>query len=255
MKNSLKEKYHLVWSDVFDYDGQPNPEKWICSVGNHQWANNELQAYTDNPQNVSVKDGRLTISAFKQKDGDRGYTSSRITTSGKQSWQYGYFEVRAKLPRGKGSWPAIWMLPDSIKNGTPWPECGEIDIVEHVGRKENVLLFSLHSQRHNHTRKDTAQYTTFLDYQNVCDEYHTYAIEWTSEYIEFYVDDTSVCKYSKTDDKEDQTEQSWPFDQPFYLILNIAVGGGLGGPVNNSSLPYIMDVEYVKVYQKKTGKF
>jgi beta-glucanase (GH16 family) len=246
----FKKGYHLVWGDEFDYEGKPDPDKWTYETGNHQWANRELQAYTDRPDNVCVKDGKLIIKALKEKDGERDYTSTRLITYGKQSWQYGIFEFRVKLPKGKGSWPAVWMLSDSIKNGTGWPECGEIDIIEHTGKHENQLLFSLHSERHNHTRKDTKQYTEVFPQEGVCEEFHDYSMEWTPDYIEFYVDQKSVCRYNKTDDEEDQSEVSWPFDRPFYLIFNIAVGGTLGGEVDETALPFVMEVEHVRVYQK-----
>jgi beta-glucanase (GH16 family) len=248
--DNLKQGYQLVWSDEFDYEGVPDPAKWNYDLGNHQWANRELQAYTNRPGNVYVKDGKLVIKAQKEKDGEREYTSTRLITYGKQSWQYGLFEFRVKLPKGKGSWPAVWMLSDSIKTGTPWPACGEIDIIEHTGAHENQLFFSLHSEGHNHRRKDAKQYTEFYDFVGVCEEYHDYSMEWTSEYVEFYVDGKSTCRYNKSDDQEDQSEVSWPFDQPFYLIFNIAVGGALGGDVDEASLPYQMEVDYVRVYQK-----
>jgi beta-glucanase (GH16 family) len=247
---NIKQGYHLVWEDNFNYEGTPDPNKWNYDLGNHQWANREFQAYTNRPSNVYVKDGKLTIKAIKEQDGEREYTSTRLVTYGKQSWQYGLFEFRVKLPKGKGSWPAVWMLSDAIKTGTPWPRSGEIDIIEHAGKKENELFFSLHSERHNHTRKDTKQYTVFKDFDGVCEEFHDYMMEWTPEFIEFYVDGESACRFNKNDDTEDQTESSWPFDQPFYLIFNIAVGGNLGGPVDESALPFIMEVEHVRVYQK-----
>jgi beta-glucanase (GH16 family) len=246
----LKKNYQLVWSDEFDYEGEPDSKKWNYDIGNHQWANRELQAYTNRPSNVYVKNGKLKITALKEKDGEREYTSTRLVTHGKKSFLYGLFEFRVKLPKGKGSWPAVWMLSDAIKNGTSWPKCGEIDIVEHTGSHENRLLFSLHSERHNHTRKDTKQYTEVYNADGVCDDFHDYHMEWTPDYIEYYVDGFSVCRFNKSDDSEDQTESSWPFDQPFYLILNIAVGGSLGGEVDERTLPYVMDVEHVRVYQR-----
>jgi beta-glucanase (GH16 family) len=246
----MKQGYHLVWSDEFDYEGAPDPKKWNYDLGNHQWANRELQAYTNRPDNVSVRDGKLIIKAIKEKDGEREYTSTRLITYGKQSWQYGLFEFCVKLPKGKGSWPAVWMLGDSIKTGTSWPYCGEIDIIEHTGQMENQLFFSLHSEKHNHTRKDTKKYTVFQNFPEVTEGFHNYVMEWTPEYIEFYVDGKSACCFNKSDDTQDQTEAAWPFDQPFYLIFNIAVGGSLGGEVDETTLPFIMEVEHVRVYQK-----
>lgn len=249
MENLIRD-YNLIWSDEFEYEGAPDETKWSYDVGNHRWANGELQAYTNRSSNVYVKDGKLIIKALKEKDGEREYTSTRLITYGKQSFTYGLFEFRVKLPKGKGSWPAIWMLSDAIKEGMPWPKCGEIDIIEHIGRRRDNLFFSLHSEKHNHTRKDTKQYTTFYDHNGVCDEFHDYVMEWTPEYFEFYVDGKSVCRYNKSDDNDDSFER-WPFDQPYYLIMNVAVGGGLGGDVYEEELPFVMEVEHVRVYQKK----
>jgi len=245
----VPEGYKLVWEENFAYEGALKEEDWTVAVG-ERWANNEQQAYTDRLSNVCVKDGMLHLVSLKETQGIREYTSGRVSTVGKHSWQYGYFEICARLPKGRGSWPAIWMLPDSIGNGRHWPECGEIDIMEHVGRMEDKIWFSLHSERHNHTRKDTKQYTVIKDYEKVCSEFHTYGMEWTEEYIEFYVDGEKACVFRKSDDTEDQSESAWPFDQPFYLILNIAVGGGLGGEIDENALPYHMEVEYVKIYQR-----
>ena len=276
-------EYNLVWNDEFDYEGKLDSKKWNYETGNFQWPNRELQAYTDRLDNVFVKDGHLTIRSLKQKDGDREYTSGKVNTLNKGMWTYGYFEFRAKVPRGVGSWPAIWMmpyikphkLPDGIPtrpDGRPdffnmskeqrailppipendhWPNCGEIDILEHIGRLKKHLLFSLHSKNHNHTRKDGIQYTTNVTFDvDFSDDFHVYAMEWTKDYIEYFVDGKSYCRYNKTDDT-DQSPDSWPFDKPFYLILNTAVGGGLGGPVDDSNIPFEFIIDYVRVYQKK----
>lgn len=159
-------------------------------------------------------------------------------------------KARFALSKGKGSWPAVWMMPDSSRNGNPWPRCGEIDIIEHTGNNMNQLFFSLHSELHNHTRKDTKQNTKIVYKEGVCQGFHDYHMEWTPDYIEYFVDGVSVCRFNKSDNKEDQTEASWPYDQPFYLILNIAVGGTFGGEVDDTSFPYVMEVEHVRVYQK-----
>lgn len=243
--------YELVWSDEFAYNGAPDPAKWNYDLGNHQWANRELQAYTDRPGNVIVRDGRLIIQALKEQDGERQYTSTRLTTFGRQSWQYGYFEIRAKLPKGKGSWPALWFLPDDIRQGVRWPLCGEIDMLEHTDMHPGDLVYSLHSQKHNHTLKEGVQYSTTVHRDGICEDFHVFGLEWTSEYVEYFLDGECVCRYAKADDEEDQTETAWPYDKPYYLILNIAVGGMMGGPVKDEDLPFVMEVDYVRVYQKK----
>ncbi|MCL2016576.1 MAG: glycoside hydrolase family 16 protein [Defluviitaleaceae bacterium] len=231
----------LIFSDEFDYDGAPNPEKWRCEVGNHQWANNELQAYSDRPSNVYVKDGKLVIVAQKEKDGDREYTSARLNT--KESFTYGTFKISAKLPNGVGSWPAIWMLGKSIREGTRWPLCGEIDIMEHVGRDEDNLLFSLHSEKRNHAIG--TERTIVARSKDLCKDFHEYCVKWTPTFIEFFVDDVSMARFDKDDDN---SVENWPFDAPHFMILNIAVGGGLGGPVNDEHLPYVMEIDYVRIY-------
>lgn len=274
--------YRLVWEDNFNYEGSLNPSKWNMETGNHQWPNRELQAYTNRLTNVCVKDNKLVIRALKERDGEREYTSAKINTRGKAAWKYGYFEFKAKIAKGIGSWPAIWMMPDTklpkmpdwvpktpngqidfakmtdeekaalppIPSEMRWPNCGEIDIMEHVGRLENNLLFSIHCKNHNHANKKTIPYTTKFEFkENLWEDFHIYAMEWTEDYIEYFVDGNSYCKYSKADD-ENQGHDSWPFDKPFYLIINIAVGGGLGGPVHDADLPFEMLVDYVKVYQK-----
>uniref|UniRef100_UPI004055D7A2 glycoside hydrolase family 16 protein n=1 Tax=Acetatifactor sp. TaxID=1872090 RepID=UPI004055D7A2 len=256
--------YQLVWEDTFDYEGCPDPAKWNFEVGNHQWPNRELQAYTDRPTNVFVKDGKLVIRAIKEQDGEREYTSAKMNTFGRQSWTYGYFEFKVKIPSGVGSWPAIWMMPEHIRlpreeqekmgiapENMGWPNCGEIDIMEHIGRRQNYLLFSLHCKNHNHANPDTIQYTTGKQFnEDLSEDYHVYGMEWTEDYIEYFVDGESCCRYNKSDDPN-QSHDSWPFCKPFYLILNIAVGGGLGGPVTDEDLPFEMFVDYVRVYQKK----
>lgn len=227
----------MVWWDDFDYEGAPNPAKWNYDLGNHQWPNQELQAYTDRPGNVAVHDGRLVIRALKEQDGERGYTSARLTTFGRQTWKYGYFEIRAKLPRGGGSWPALWFLAEDIRRGVKWPLCGEIDMLEHSGQHEGELFYSLHSQKHNHTLKNAVQYTTTIQREKICDDFHIFGMEWTPEHVEYFLDGKSVCIYGKGDDREDQTEAAWPFDKPYYLILNIAVGGA-GRPGGGGSTAF-----------------
>lgn len=245
-----RKEYELVWEDDFTYEGAPDGTKWNYDLGNHQWANQELQAYTDRPGNVSVRGGKLVIRALKEQDGERQYTSTRLTTFGRQSWQYGYFEIRAKLPAGGGSWPALWFLPDDIHQGVRWPLCGEIDMLEHSGQHPGDVFYSLHSQKHNHSLRDGVQYTTTIHREDICEDFHIYGMEWTPEHVEYFLDGESVCLYRKADDAEDQTEKAWPYDKPYYLILNIAVGG-LGGPVAEEALPFVMEVDYVRVYQKK----
>ncbi len=236
--------YKLIWSDEFDYEGVPNPNKWSYDIGGYGFGNNERQYYTNNIKNAEVKDGKLFITALKEKYEDNNYTSAKLITYGKATWKYGRIEVSAKLPKGKGSWPAIWMLSDDSKEGVKWPLCGEIDIMEHIGHNEDMIHFSLHSKLQNHIIN--TQRTYFQKFDNVCSKFYEYAIEWDEDHIEFFVDNVSMACF-----KKDSNEiESWPFDKNYYLILNIAVGGNWGGAIDESSLPYVMEVDYVRVYQK-----
>lgn len=237
--------YKLVWSDEFDYEGKPNPEKWGYECGGHGWGNNESQYYSDRIENAYVKDGQLHIQALKEEYEKNSYTSARLSTYGIASWQYGKIVVRAKLPKGKGTWPAIWMLSNGIREGVGWPLCGEIDIMEHVGKDQDMIHFSLHSKNHNH--KINTQLTKFLPIDRVSESFHDYAIEWTEDKIEFLVDDVPHACFNKG---TKETVEDWPFDQPFYLILNVAVGGFWGGKIDDQMLPQEMRIEFVRVYQK-----
>ena len=240
----------LIFSDEFDYEGKPDPTKWVHDTGGN-WHNNEIQYYTDALENSFVKDGKLHIVSKKEKMGNRDYTSARLTTYGKFSFTHGKVEVSAKLPHGKGSWPAIWMLPDSIQEGTDWPLCGEIDIMEHVGKDENMVHVSLHSENYNHIHH--TQETYFEHVEDVCGSFHKYTCEWDEKSISFSYDDRVVARFFR-DHKMDGTPkeqgvEAWPFNQDFHLILNTAVGGFWGGDVDESQLPYVFEIEYVRVYQ------
>jgi len=240
-------KYRLLFEDNFEIDGRPNPDIWVNEVGGHGFGNNELQFYTDSEKNAYVKNGMLHMVAMKEECENRNYTSSKLITYKKHSIKYGKIEIEAKLPKGVGTWPAFWMLPDSIKEGTPWPLCGEIDIMEHVGKNQDMIHFSLHTEKYNFLKD--AQFTKFLRVEEVSDSFYTYGMEWTEDYISFSIDGMQLAKFRKGD-REDVSETGWPFDQPFYLILNLAVGGNWGGPVDDESLPWVMNVKSVKVYNK-----
>lgn len=240
--------YQLVWHDEFETDGIPVPAKWHYDLGYGCWGNEESQCYTDRPENAFVKDGRLVILAQKEHCGDAAYTSARLTTWQKAAWQYGRFEVRAKLPRGYGSWPAIWMLPPSLhEGGADWPDCGEIDIMEHVGKDANMIHVSLHSGLYNHMKNTQPTHSEPLE--DVAGLFHDYAMEWTPDSIAFMLDGREIDRFEKGANGNDRSPAGWPFDQPFYLILNVTVGGGWGGPIDETCLPFTMEIEHVRVYQ------
>ncbi len=240
--------YQLVWSDEFDYSGLPDSTKWSYdTLGNaHGWGNNELQHYTaGRPENASVGDGVLTITALREEMEGKEYTSARLITKGKGDWLYGRFEISAQLPTGRGLWPAIWMLPTEWKYGN-WPGSGEIDIMENVGYDPDTIVGTVHTQSYNHmigTQKGRK-----ISIPDNHDTFHLYALEWEPREIRIFVDSTLYFTYSN----EGTGPAEWPFDQPFHLLLNVAVGGNWGGSrgVDTTLFPQQMLVDYVRVYQK-----
>ena len=229
----------LVWQD--DFNGKILDEnKWNFELGdgcpNCGWGNNERQLYTRD--NHVLRDGHLIISA--KKDGAK-YTSTRITTKGKAQFEYGRFEARAKLPVGHGIWPAFWMLGANISE-VGWPQCGEIDILEYIGREPDMVFTSLHT-KDSHGNTVNTRKTRFDDIE---EGFHIYAAEWDKDKIAFFVDDKLVYTFSP----EKKTADTWPFNQPFYLILNMAIGGNFGGPkVDDTIFPQEFIIDYVRVYQ------
>lgn len=243
--------WQLVWADEFNYKGLPDSTKWIYDVGDGcpelcGWGNNELQYYTHKRlHNARVANGSLIIMARKEPFSGRAYTSARLLTRGKSSWTYGRIEVRAKLPSGKGTWPAIWMLPEQNSYGG-WPSSGEIDIMEHVGHEPLRIYGTVHTEAFNHmigTQKVDTIYVEDAEHR-----YHTYAIEWTPREIRWYVDDQRYNRFQHPG----EGYEGWPFDQPFHLILNLAVGGNWGGAegVREDIWPQKFFIDYVRVYQK-----
>ncbi len=232
----------LIWSDEFNYQGIPDPKKWNYETGdgcpkNCGWGNNENQLYSKDTENVYVQNGSLIINAIKKED---KWTSGKLTTQTKANFTYGRIEFRAKLPAGKGSWPAIWMLGESFATAG-WPDCGEIDIMEHVGRDPGIVQSVIHSRSSfgNTINLGRTPVKTFDK------EFHTYAVDWKKDKIEFYVDDKNFYTYTPVE-KNDKT---WPFNKPFYIIMNIAIGGNLGGPLDPALSQVKMEVDYVRVFQ------
>lgn len=235
----------LVWSDEFDYKGLPDASKWSYDTGGHGWGNNELQHYTlERLENAKVENGMLVLKAVKEDFDGSKYTSARLQTKNKGDWKYGRMEVKAKLPQGRGIWPAIWMLPTEWKYGG-WPESGEIDIMENVGYLPDSVYASVHTGAFNHVKGTNK--TAGLLRTDLAENFHVYAIEWTPEKISFFIDDVLYHAFTN----EHKTSAEWPFDQPFHLLLNVAVGGNWGGKmgVDESIFPQTMLVDYVRVYQ------
>lgn len=228
------------WADEFDYEGLPDPAKWDYDIGGSGWGNNELQYYTNNLENAQVGEGVLKITAIKE---DKEYTSARLVSRKKGDFLYGRFEIKAKLPTGRGTWPAVWMLStDWVYGG--WPRSGEIDIIEHVGYDQNKVHMSVHTQAYNH--KIGTQKTSFKTVPGVSEDFHLYRLDWTPYSIKGYVDDVPLFEFIN----DGKGIDSWPFDQKFHILLNLAVGGDWGGAqgVDPSIFPQSMEVDYVRVY-------
>jgi len=238
----------LVWSDEFDKGSLPDTTKWKYNIGtgSNGWGNNEAEYYTKDSTNARIENGNLIIEARKESKGGKNYTSARLLTQDKASWTYGRFEIRAKLPKGVGSWPAIWMLGNNIEGAgaVGWPTCGEIDIMEHTGRDLGVIQFSAHSKLLNWTLGTQKTAKTNID--NVADAFHVYSIDWTKDMIKFYVD--GVLYYNVPN--EGKGSDYYPFVAPQFLLLNLAIGGNYtGNVVDDSIFPCRMEVDYVRVYQ------
>ena len=236
----------LVWSDEFDKPGQPDPAKWGYEKG--MVRNGEKQFYTDNRrENARVEGGKLIIEARKEKMDGGDFTSASVISKGHGEWTYGRVEVKAKLPAARGTWPAIWMLPTDIGK-VNWPLCGEIDIMEHVGHDAEKIHGTLHSEAFNHTkgtqRSGTIQAPTFAK------DFHVYAMDWSKDRITIELDGKV---YATFDRKEGDKAEQWPFQKPYYLILNLAIGGSWGGQqgIDEAAFPQRMEVDHVRVYQKK----
>ena len=232
-----KSGYKLVWEDNFN--GKTiDTTSWTNEVDPAGWVNNELQRYT-NGQNVYVKNGKLFIVA---RNKNNEYTSGRIITKGKRSFTYGIVEIKAELPEGVGTWPALWMLGEN-DGEEGWPDCGELDIMEHVGKHPGFI----HSSIHNPSGYGQTPYTGIVEIKQPFSKFHIYSMEWTKDYITFYVDGKTVYHYQP----KVKTDKNWPFDKPFFLIFNIAIGGDWGGPkIDEKCFPAIMEVDWVRVYQK-----
>lgn len=240
--------YKLVWNDEFN-GAEIDLSKWEYEVNADGGGNNELQYYTARSQNSSIKNGKLVITAVKEQytgaGGTRDFTSARLRTKYKGDWKYGRIDVYAKVPTGKGTWPAIWMLSTDWEYGG-WPESGEIDMMEHVGYDPNVIHGSVHTKAYNHVIG--TQKTKTLKIPNATTEFVKYSIDWSAEKIDFFIDDQKYFSFSN----ENNGWEKWPFDKRFHLILNLAVGGNWGGVqgIDPDAFPASMEVDYVRVYQK-----
>ena len=250
----VAQKAQLLWADEFDGPAGSSPDsaKWgfDIGVGDNGWGNSELQYYTGRTQNAFLDgDGHLIIKAMKENFSGvngvtRGYTSARLVTRGKFEQAHGRFEARIKVPFGQGIWPAFWMLGNNISS-VGWPVCGEIDVMENIGREPSILHGSLHGPGYSGGNPLTATFTR-PDGKQFKDDFHTFAVEWEPREIRFYIDDTL---YQTRRSSELSANQRWVYDHPFYLVLNVAVGGNWpGNPDATTTFPQMMMVDYVRVY-------
>ncbi len=241
--------YKLVWQDEFDYTGLPDSTRWKYDTeGNAAgWGNNEMQYYTvANEKNARVENGVLKIIALKEAFGGKEYTSARLVSNA--DWKHGKIEVNAKLPEGRGTWSAIWMMPGNWTfNDGNWPDIGEFDIMEHVGHETGVIHASAHSKDYQWQKQ--TQKTGIITIPDVTEKFHSYIWEWTPEVVKAYVDDSLYFEYPN----EGLGESKWPYEKPFYLILNVAIGGAWGSMkgIDDNSFPQTMEVDYVRIYQKE----
>jgi beta-glucanase (GH16 family) len=256
-------QWSMVWGDEFNYTGVPDGNKWSYDIWPARKVNSEEQEYTDSIDNVRVENGKLFVESHV-KDGK--ISSGRIHSAGKGDIQYGRVEVRAKLPVGQGTWPAIWMLPSDpfmyASNCDPtidwqgnddcdaWPNSGEIDIMEHVGYDQNRIHGTVHTKAYYWVNGE--QRKASIEAPRASQEFHVYAMEWSPDRIDVFLDDVLYFTYLK----QSEDWQAWPFDHPFHLILNLAVGGGwggAGGPTDLSAFPARMEVDYVRMYKRQTA--
>lgn len=239
----------LVWNDEFDYSGLPDSTKWDYDTEGNEagWGNNEAQFYTRaNIKNARVENGILNIIAHHEEYQGREFTSARLIS--KADWQYGRIEVKARIPEAVGTWSAIWMMPGNWSfSDNNWPDIGEIDIMEHVGHDRGVIHASAHSKDYQWQKGTQKTATIFVD--DATDNFHVYSLEWTRDYLKAFVDDSLYFVY----ENEGLGVDKWPYDKPFYLILNLAVGGAWGSVkgIDRSAFAQKMEVDYVRVYQRK----
>ncbi len=247
--------WSLVWSDEFDgSNGSPvDSSKWSFDIGGNGWGNNELETYTSRTTNADLEGGNLVIKTLKEtftgSDGiTRNYTSARLLTRNKFTQAYGRFEARLKVPYGQGLWPAFWMLGDNIDTAH-WPNCGEIDIMENIGKEPSIVHGTFHGPGYSGAGGITAAYT-LPSGQKFSDDFHTFAVEWEPNVMRFYVDG---LLYKTRTPADLPAGTAWVFDHPFFILLNVAVGGGFpGNPDASTVFPQRMMVDYVRVYQRAT---
>ncbi|MBW7888525.1 MAG: glycoside hydrolase family 16 protein [Bacteroidetes bacterium] len=231
--------WDLVWNDEFNEESIDRT-KWNYQTGGSGWGNNELEYYTDRKENSYIENGNLIIEAKEENYGERAYTSARLNTAHKGDWKYGMFVIRAKLPYGKGIWPAIWMMPTNSEYGG-WPASGEIDIMEMLGDNFRKVYGTIHYSGSSNNHLQSGGNFSLPQSDNFVEHYHTFIAAWDPSGIQWYVDSTQYFS----------TAHGQPFDKEFHIILNVAVGGNWpGNPDVTTIFPQKMIVDYVRVYQR-----
>ncbi len=233
--------WKLAWHDEFD--GKTiEPANWAFDLGGGGWGNGEAQFYTNRPENARSENGMLIIEARQEKYEGSYYTSARLKTQGLREFQYGRIEARLKVPPGAGLWPAFWMLGAGF-DGKNWPDCGEIDIMEHVGREPDLIMGTAHGPGYSGAL-GLSQWNR--QKYNIADDFHTYAIEWQAGQIKWFYDGAEYFTLTRAD----VGDRAWAFDRPFFIILNLAIGGTLGGVIGlDTAFPAQVQVDYVRVFQ------
>ena len=226
----------LIWAEEFETDGAPCTGIWNYDLGGSGWGNEEAQFYTNRPENIIIEDGLLKITAIAESYEGSNYTSSRIQSKDKFDFKYGRIEARAKLPEGGGTWPAIWMLGSNLSE-VSWPNCGEIDILEHKGNNQDRVYGSLHFPGNSGGNSVGSS----VSVPNLSSEFHLYEVQWTASAIKFLVDGQEYYNFSNN--------TNVPFNQDFFLILNVAMGGTFGGAIDPSFEQSTMEIDYIRVYQ------
>jgi len=247
--NTPTGSWELVWNDEFDYEGLPYSTKWSYDTKGNEygWGNNEAQHYTShNPDNAFVENGILTITARIDSMGGKKYTSARLITKDNGDWLYGRFEVKAKLPSGLGTWPAIWMLPTDWEYGG-WPASGEIDIMENVGYDPDTIVGSAHTESYNHLKGTQKSARIYAPTSHT--DFHLYALEWDENEYRLYMDNNHYFTF----ENEGTGFKEWPFDKRFHLLLNLAIGGNWGGKegIDDSLFPHKFLIDYVRIYKQE----
>jgi beta-glucanase (GH16 family) len=233
-----------TWDEEFSYTGAPSPSQWGYDLGGGGWGNHELEYYTNSQNNATVANGKLTITARHETLNGMNYTSARMVTRNMEDFLYGRIEVSAKLPAGRGTWPAIWMLPTDWEYGG-WPKSGEIDIMEHVGYDSTNVHFSVHTEAYNHTIGTQKSASRIIP--TAMTDFHKYRMDWTPYAVRGYYDDQLMFTFVN----EGRGPAYWPFDKRFHLLLNLAVGGDWGGVqgVNDNAFPTAMEIDYIRYYK------